>query len=78
MTKKVNIQKHWAECFMGLLNADNDREETPDADKVDGPVIKIRTEKVRKALCDMKMRNAAGPSGIVVEEFKKLEKEGII
>ena len=48
---KRDIQKQWTEYFKffnELRNAENDREVTPGADEVEGPVMKITTEKVRK------------------------------
>ena len=50
----------------------------PYAHNVEGPVKVVTMEEVKKALGDTQNGTAAGSSGIVVEEFKALEEEGIL
>ena len=62
-------QKAWLEHYQRLLNVEFDWD--PDhlsyQRPVEGPPIPITTDKVKKAISQMKVGKAPGPSGTVVE-----------
>ena len=62
-------RKAWLEHYQRLLNAEFDWDPNYLSDKspVEGPLIVITIDMVKKAIYQMKARKAPGPSGIVVE-----------
>ena len=62
-------QKAWLEHFQRLLNVefDWDPDYLSQQPPVEGPLIPITTDMVKKAISQMKAGKAPGPSGIVVE-----------
>ena len=60
-------QKAWLEHYQRLLNVDWDPDHLSYQPPVEGPSIAITTVMVKKAISQMKMGKAPGPSSIVVE-----------
>ena len=62
-------QKAWLEHYQRLLNFgfDWDPDHLSDKPPVEGPPTPITTDMVKKAISQMKVGKAPGPSGIVVE-----------
>ena len=65
-------QKAWLEHYQRLLNAefDWDPNHLSDESPVEGPPIPITIDMVKKAISQMKVGKAPGPSGIVVEMIR--------
>ena len=69
---KDSKQKAWLEHYQGLLNVefDWDPDHLSDKPPVEGPPIPITTDMVKKAISQIKVGKAPGPSGIVVEMIR--------
>ena len=65
-------RKAWLEHYQRLLNAEFDLDPIclSDGSPVEGPLISITVDKVKKAISQTKAGKAPGPSGIVVEMIK--------
>ena len=65
-------QKAWLEHYQRLLNAefDWDLNHLSDESPVEGPPIPVTIDMVKKAISQMKVGKAPGPSGIVVEMIR--------
>ena len=70
---KVSVddrKKIWKEHMEKLMNVENEWSDSIDASKVEGAARRIEVEEVRCAMNQMKIGNASGPSGVVLEMFK--------
>ena len=56
--------------FEKLLNEENEWNDELSAEYVEGPADMISKEEVRQAIQDLKVRKAAGPSGVTAEMIK--------
>ena len=65
-------QKAWLEHYQRFLNVefDWDPDHLSDEPPVEGPPIPITTDMVKKAISQMKVGKAPGPSGIIVEMIR--------
>ena len=73
-------QKAWLEHFQRLLNFefDWDPDHLSDEPPVEGPPIPITIDMFKKAISQMKVGKASGPSGIVVEMIQAAGDTGMI
>ncbi|XP_064089905.1 uncharacterized protein LOC135203904 [Macrobrachium nipponense] len=71
-----NIEKRRRKYFEQLLNIENEREEMEEAQRVEGPVVKIQDREIKRALSKMKNGKASGPSEFQIEMIKLLGTEG--
>ena len=65
-------QKAWLEHYQRFLNVefDWDSDHLSDEPPVEGPPIPITTDMVKKAISQMKVGKAPGPSGMIVEMIR--------
>ena len=61
------VSGRWREYFEKLLNEENEWNDELSAEYVEGPADMISKEEVRQAIQDLKVRKAAGPSGVTGE-----------
>ena len=75
-----SMWKAWLEHYQRLLNAefDWDSNHLSDETPVEGPPIPFTTDIVKKAISQMKVGKAPGPSGIVVEMIRAAGDMGAI
>ena len=68
-TSKDSKQKAWSEHYQSLLNVEFcwDPDHLSDDPPVEGPPIPITIGMVKKAISQVKVGKAQGPSGIMVE-----------
>ena len=64
------VSDRWREYFEKLLNEENEWNDELPAEYVEGPADMISKEEVRQAIQDLKVRKAAGPSGVTGEMIK--------
>ena len=64
------VSDRWREYFEKLLNEENEWNDELSAEYVEGPADMISKEEVRQAIQDLKVRKAAGPSGVTAEMIK--------
>ena len=69
----------WKSYYEGLLNTENqwDRKDLSEVDPVISAAIDIDKDMVRKAIKKMKIRKAAGPSGVAAEMIKASGEVGV-
>ena len=65
------------EYFEKLLNEENEWNDELSAEYVEGPADMISKEKVRQAIQDLKVRKAAGPSGVTAEMIKAAGEQAV-
>ena len=64
------VSDRWREYFEKLLNEENEWNDELSAEYVEEPADMIIKEEVRQAIQDLKVRKAAGPSGVTAEIIK--------
>ena len=64
------VSVKWRKYFEKLLNEENEWKDELSAEYVEGPTDMISKEEVRQAIQDLKVRKAAGPSGVTDEMIK--------
>ena len=67
------VSDRWREYFEKLLNEENEWNDELSAEYVEGPADMISKEEVRQAIQDLKVRKAAGPSGVTGEMIKAVD-----
>ena len=70
LVSEEQVSGRWREYFEKLLNKENEWNDELSAEYVEGPADMISKEEVRQAIQDLKVRKAAGPSGITAEMIK--------
>ena len=70
LVSEEQVSGRWREYFEKLLNEENEWNDELSAEYVEGPADMISEEEVRQAIQDLKVRKAAGPSGIIAEMIK--------
>ena len=71
------VSGRWREYFEKLLNEKNDWKDELSAEYVEGPADMISKDEVRQAIQDLKVRKAAGPSGITTEMIKTAGEQAV-
>ena len=71
LVSKEQVSDRWRECFEKLLN------EELSAEYVEGPADMISKEEVRQAIQGLKVRKAAGPSGVTAEMIKAAGEQAV-
>ena len=70
LVSEEQVSGRWREYFEKLLNEENEWNDELSAEYVEGPADMISKEEVRQAIQDLKVRKAAGPSGVTGEMIK--------
>ena len=71
------VSGRWREYFEKLLNEENEWNDELSAEYVEGPADMINKEEVRQAIQDLKVRKAAGPSGVTAEMIKAAGEQAV-
>ena len=71
------VSGRWKEYFEKLLNEENDWKVELSAEYVERPADMISKEEVRQAIQDLKVRKAAGPSGVTGEMIKAAGEQAV-
>ena len=71
------VSSRWREYFEKLLNEENEWNDELSAEYVEGPADMISKEEVRQAMQDLKVRKAAGPSGVTAETIKAAGEQAV-
>ena len=71
------VSDGWREYFEKLLNEENEWNDELSAEYVEGPADMISKEEVRQAIQDLKVRKAAGPSGVTAEMIKAAGEQAV-
>ena len=71
------VSGRWREYFEELLNEENEWNDELSAEYVEGPADMISKEEVRQAIQDLKVRKAAGPSGVTGEMIKAAGEQAV-
>ena len=71
------VSDSWREYFEKLLNEENEWNDELSAEYVEGPADMISKEEVRQAIQDLKVRKAAGPSGVTAEMIKAAGEQAV-
>ena len=64
---KKDRGKVWKEHMERIITEENEWDQNEKAELVEGPVIRVSQEEVLKAIREMKVAKAAGPSEVSVE-----------
>ena len=64
------VSGRWREYFEKLLNEENEWNDELTAGYIEGPADMISKEEIRQAIQGLKVRKAAGPSGVTGEMIK--------
>ena len=67
LVSEEQVSDRWREYFEKLLNEENEWNDELSAEYVEEPADMISKEEVRQAIQDLKVRKAAGPSGVTGE-----------
>ena len=67
LVSEEQVSGRWREYFEKLLNEENEWKDELSAEYVEGATNMISKEEVRQAIQDLKVRKAAGPSGVTAE-----------
>ena len=67
LVSEEQVTGRWREYFEKLLNEENEWNDELSAEYVEGPADMISKEEIRQAIQDLKVRKAAGPSGVTAE-----------
>ena len=70
IVSEEKVTDRWREYFEMLLNEEIEWNDELSAEYVEGPDDIISKEEVRQAIQDLKVRKAAGPSGVTGEMIK--------
>ena len=71
------VSGRWREYFEKLLNEENEWNDELSAEYVEGPADMISKEEVRQAIQDLKVRKAAGSSGVTGEMIKAAGEQAV-
>ena len=74
---KEQVSDRWRGYFEKLLNEENEWNDELSAEYVGGPADMISKEEVRQAIQDLKVRKAAGPSGVTGEMIKAAGEQAV-
>ena len=77
LVSEEHVSGRWTEYFEKLLNEENEWNDELSAEYVEGPADMISKEKVRQAIQDLKVRKAAGPSGVTGEMIKAAGEQAV-
>ena len=81
LVSEEQVSDRWREYFEKLLNEErneeNERNDELSAEYVEGPADMISKEEVRQAIQDLKVRKAAGPSGVNAEMIKAAGEQAV-
>ena len=77
LVSEEQVSDRWREYFEKLLNEGNEWNDELSAEYVEGPADMIRKEEVRQAIQDLKVRKAAGPSGVTGEMIKAAGEQAV-
>ena len=77
LVSEEQVSDRWREYFEKLLNEENDWNDELSAEYVEGPADMINKEEVRQAIQDLKVRKAAGPSGVTGEMIKTAGEQAV-
>ena len=76
LVSEEQVSGRWREYFEKLLNEENERNDELSAEYIEGPADMISKE-VRQAIQDLKVRKAAGPSGVTGEMIKAVGEQAV-
>ena len=76
LVSEERVSGRWREYFEKLLN-ENEWNDELSAEYVEGPADMISKEEVRQAIQDLKVRKAAGPSGVTAEMNKAAGEQAV-
>ena len=77
LVSEEQVSGRWGEYFEKLLNEENEWNDELSAEYVEGPADMISKEEVRQAIQDLKVRKAAGPSGVTAEMIKAAGEQAV-
>ena len=77
LVSEEQVSDRWREHFEKLLNEENEWNDELSAEYVEGPADMISKEEVRQAIQDLKVRKAAGPSGVTAEMIKAAGEQAV-
>ena len=77
LVSEEQVSDRWREYFEKLLNEENEWNDELSAEYVEGPADMISKEEVRQAIQDLKVRKAAGPSGVTGEMIKAAGEQAV-
>ena len=77
LVSEEQVSGRWREYFEKLLNEENEWNDELSAEYVEGPADMISKEEVRQAIQDLKVRKAAGPSGVTAEMIKAAGEQAV-
>ena len=77
LVSEEQVSGRWREHFEKLLNEENEWNDELSAEYVEGPADMISKEEVRQAIQDLKVRKAAGPSGVTAEMIKAAGEQAV-
>ena len=72
LVSEEQVSDRWREYFEKLLNEENEWNDELSAEYVEGPADMMSKEVVRQTVQDLKVRKAAGPSGVTCK-FQQLK-----
>ena len=78
LVSEEQVSGRWREYFEKLLNEENEWKDELPAEYVEGPADMMSKEEVRQAIQDLKVRKAAGPSGVTAEMINIRRTTGVI
>ena len=76
LVSEEQVSGRWREYFEKLLNEENEWNDELSAEYVEGPADMISKE-IRQAIQDLKVRKAAGPSGVTAEMIKAVGEQAV-
>ena len=77
LVSEEQVSGRWSEYFEKLLNEENEWNDELSAEYVERPADMISKEEVRQAIQDLKVRKAAGPSGVTGEMIKAAGEQAV-
>ena len=78
VVNETDCGKLWKEHMEKILNVEGERDQMAEADMVEGRVEGVTCEEVMKAMNQMKLGKAAGPSKVNMDMIMASEKFGVI
>ena len=77
LVSEEQVSDRWREYFEKLLNEENEWNDELSAEYVEGPADMISKEEVRQAIQDLRVRKAAGLSGVTGEMIKAAGEQAV-
>ena len=77
LVSEEQVSGRWREYFEKLQNEENEWRIQLSAEYVEGPADMISKEEVRQVIQDLKVRKAAGPSGVTAEMIKAAGEQAV-